>query len=120
MYIKEVSKLYGVKEETLRYYEKIGMIPPVHRTESGIRDYSKEDLGWVENALCMRRAGMPVSAIAEYVQLTMQGDETLKERLNLLMDQKRNLENERAQLDAMITRISGKIDYFRKKMETRL
>lgn len=55
MYIKEVSKLYNIREETLRYYEKAGIIPKVRRNESGIRDYSEQDLGWVENAICMRK-----------------------------------------------------------------
>jgi len=53
--IKEVSEKFNIKEDTLRYYEKVGMIPPVHRTSSGIRDYNETDLGWVELVLCMRK-----------------------------------------------------------------
>ena len=68
--IKEVSERYDLSQDTLRYYERVGMIPPVHRTASGIRDYQPDDLGWIELAKCMRGAGLPVEAIIEYVKLT--------------------------------------------------
>ncbi len=60
MTIKEVSEKYNISADTLRYYERIGMIPPVHRTSGGIRDYNDEDLGWVEMSICMRSAGLPI------------------------------------------------------------
>ena len=66
MTIKQVCQRYGLTQDTLRYYEKIGVIPPVHRSASGIRDYDEHDLGWVENAVCLRSAGVPVESIAEY------------------------------------------------------
>lgn len=69
MTIREVSVQYGVTPDTLRYYEKMGMIPPVHRNESGIRDYTAEDLRWVELAKCMRASGLSVEAMVQYVQL---------------------------------------------------
>ena len=57
MTIKEVSEKYGISQDTLRYYERVGMIPPVTRTAGGIRDYKEKDLAWVELAKCMRSAG---------------------------------------------------------------
>ena len=69
MTIREVSEKYGISQDTLRYYERIGMIPEVTRTASGIRNYQPEDLGWVELAICMRGAGLPVEALIEYVKL---------------------------------------------------
>ena len=51
MTIKEVSEKYDISQDTLRYYERIGMIPPVTRTSSGIRDYQESDLGWVEHVI---------------------------------------------------------------------
>ena len=74
MTIAEVSRKYNLSADTLRYYERIGMIPPVTRTPSGIRDYQESDLGWVELAKCMRSAGLPVEALIEYVRLTQEGD----------------------------------------------
>ena len=68
--IKEVSEKYNITQDTLRYYERVGMIPPVTRTSGGIRDYKPEDLGWVELAICMRSAGLPIEAMIEYVRLS--------------------------------------------------
>ena len=67
MTIKEVSEQYDISKDTLRYYEKAGMIPPVSRNASGVRNYTEEDLKWVSLAKCMRSAGLPVEALAEYV-----------------------------------------------------
>lgn len=76
MTIAMVSRRYGLSQDTLRYYERVGMIPPVHRTESGLRDYTEEDCRWVELAKCMRGAGLPVEKMVAYVKLCRQGDET--------------------------------------------
>ena len=57
MTIKEVSEKYGISSDTLRYYERVGMIPPVERTEGGIRNYGEDDIKWVELVLCMRNRG---------------------------------------------------------------
>lgn len=69
MTIKEVSEKYAVSQDTLRYYERIGLIPPVARTAGGIRNYTESDIGWVETAVCMRNAGVPIEALIEYVKL---------------------------------------------------
>ena len=88
MTIAEVSKKYDISQDTLRYYERIGMIPHVNRTTSGLRDYTESDCGWVELAKCMRSAGLPIEAMIEYVKLSKQGDNTIPERLQLLEKQK--------------------------------
>ena len=60
MTIKEVCEKYDITADSLRYYERVGVIPKVTRTSGGIRNYSEEDIKWVENAICMRSAGVPV------------------------------------------------------------
>ena len=75
MTIAQVSQKYGVSADTLRYYERIGLLPPVGRTKSGIRDYTEEDCNWVNFIKCMRSAGLPVETLIEYVGLFGQGDE---------------------------------------------
>ncbi len=85
MTIKEVCDKYGLTADTLRYYEKSGVIPRVARSCGGIRCYSDEDIAWIEYAVCMRSAGMPVDRLAEYVRLTRQGDSTLAERRDMLL-----------------------------------
>src|SRR3712207_7401636 len=76
--IKEVSEKYKISPDTLRYYERVGMIPTVTRKSNGVRDYQKDDLGWVELAICMRSAGLPIEAMIEYVRLFQEGDHTMR------------------------------------------
>ena len=109
MTIKQVCSQYGLTPDTLRYYEKVGVIPEVHRTESGIRDYDETAIGWVENAVCMRSAGVPVESIIEYVRLYQAGDTTLQARRDLLKDVHTGLLKQRQQMDAAIDRLSFKI-----------
>ena len=87
MTIKEVSQKYNISQDTLRYYERVGLIPTVARTSGGIRNYTENDLGWVENAICMRNAGVPIEALIEYVKLYQEGDETFEARRQLLQEQ---------------------------------
>lgn len=109
MTIKEVSQKYNISQDTLRYYERVGMIPSVTRTLSGIRDYQEGDLRWVELALCMRSAGLPVEAMIEYVRLYQEGDSTIPARLQLLMEQRELLIEQRKQIDATLDRLNYKI-----------
>lgn len=109
MTIKDVSQKYNISQDTLRYYERVGMIPSVTRTLSGIRDYQEGDLRWVELALCMRSAGLPVEAMIEYVRLYQEGDSTIPARLQLLMEQREILIEQRKQIDATLDRLNYKI-----------
>ena len=80
MNITEVGKRYGLSADTLRYYERIGLIPPVPRTKGGVRDYDAASLGWVELIKCMRSAGVGIEALIEYSRLFQRGEETMEER----------------------------------------
>lgn len=112
MTIKEVSEKYGISQDTLRYYEKIGAIPPVTRTAGGVRNYTEADIGWVENAVCMRSAGLPVDVIAEYCRLYSLGDSTISARLQLLAEQRKKLIAQKEQLEAEIARLDYKIERY--------
>ncbi|WP_077533845.1 MerR family transcriptional regulator [Massiliimalia massiliensis] len=112
MTIAQVSKKYSLTQDTLRYYERIGMIPPVHRTPSGLRDYTEQDCGWVELAKCMRSAGLPVEAMIEYVRLYQLGDETIPARLQLLLEQRERLLKQRAEIDNTLERLNYKISKY--------
>ncbi|WP_295219513.1 MerR family transcriptional regulator [Ruminococcus sp.] len=118
MTIKEVSEKFDISQDTLRYYERVGMIPPVTRTASGIRDYQEKDLGWVELAKCMRSAGLPVEAMIEYVKLTQEGDSTIPARLQLLTEQRETLLEQRAKIDATLERLNYKIGRYEIAVET--
>ena len=118
MTIKEVSEKYDISSDTLRYYERIGMIPEVTRTASGIRDYLESDLSWVELVICMRKAGVSVESLIEYVKMCMQGDTTFSARLHLLQEEKEKLEEQRSQLETAMKRLDYKISRYQKAVDT--
>ena len=118
MTIRQVCARYGLTQDTLRYYEKTGAIPRVKRSASGVRDYDAEALGWVQNAVCMRSAGVPVERIAEYVRLFQAGDSTIAARRDLLAEVREGLLEQRRQLDGEIERLSFKIRRYDVAMRT--
>ena len=118
MTIKEVSEKFAISQDTLRYYERIGLIPPVLRTAGGIRDYQEKDLGWVETAVCMRNAGVPIEALIEYVRLYQMGDATFEARRALLQEQLDALEEQKKQMEATMERLKYKISRYEKAVET--
>ena len=120
MTIGEVSKKYDISLDTLRYYEKAGLIPEVPRNKSGLRDYTEETCRWVLLAKCMRAAGMPIEALAEYVKLFKMGDETLLQRKELLLKNRAELEAKKADLQAAIDRLDQKLANYDRKIETYL
>ena len=107
MTIKEVCEKYDITADTLRYYERVGVIPTVSRTKGGIRNYTEEDIAWVENAICMRSAGVPVEMLIEYVKLFQEGDGTFKARRDLLAEARADIQE---QLDR-ITETARLLDY---------
>lgn len=98
MKINEVSKMYDITADTLRYYERIGLIPAVNRNESGIRDYTETDCNWVNFAKCMRTAGISVESLIEYVALFQQGDKTRAARKEILIEERAKLLERMAQM----------------------
>lgn len=118
MTIKEVSEKYGITQDTLRYYERVGMIPAVPRTSGGIRNYGEEDCGWVEMAICMRNAGVPVEAMIEYVRLVQEGDGTFPARLQLLQEQREMLHEQQEKINRMLERLDYKISRYERAVET--
>ncbi len=118
MTIKEVSEKFNVSADTLRYYERVGMIPHVTRTAGGVRDYRENDISWVELAVCMRSAGMPVEAMIEYVRLFREGDSTIPARLQLLTEQRERMEEQRAQIDSTLKRLNYKISRYEEAVKT--
>lgn len=112
MTITEVSKKYGLTPDTLRYYERIGLIPPVPRRKGGVREYDEESCQWVELMKCMRSAGVQIEALIEYAALTQQGDESLEARRELLIRQREQLTARMADMQASLNRLNCKIDRY--------
>ena len=112
MTIAEVSRKYALSPDTLRYYERIGLIPPVPRNESGIRDYDDESCRWVEMMKCMRGAGVQIEALIEYVVLFRQGEETAEARKAILVAQREQLQKRMADIQATLERLNEKIEHY--------
>ncbi len=118
MTIKDVSEKYGITQDTLRYYERVGVIPSVTRTSGGIRDYQEKDLSWLELALCMRKAGLPVETMIEYLHLYQEGDSTIEARLQLLSEQREVLIKQKKRIDEMLEKLNYKISRYEAAVKT--
>jgi DNA-binding transcriptional MerR regulator len=112
MKIAEVSETYGISADTLRYYERIGLLPPVHRNESGIRDYDELDLRRVEFIKCMRSAGLPIDVLIEYVGLVQQGDRTIEARKGILIAQRELLAARMKEMQKTLDLLDHKIEVY--------
>lgn len=118
MTIKEVCEKYGISADTLRYYERVGVIPEVHRTPGGVRDYNDEDLKWVQNAICFRDAGMPVEILSEYVKLYQQGDETFEARCDLLKEVRADILEMKKKYEVALKKLDYKIRRYEEAVKT--
>ena len=112
MKISEVSERSGISPDTLRYYERIGLLPPVNRNESGIRDYSELDVRRVEFVKCMRNAGLPIEVLIEYYGLVQQGDQTIEARKEILIEQREKLVAKMAEIQKTLDLVAYKINVY--------
>ena len=119
MTITEASKKYDISADTLRYYERIGLIPPVPRTSGGVRDYDEASCGWIELMKCMRAAGVQIEALIRYVALFRQGDGTLEERKALLEGQREQLAARMSDMQRSLDRLNEKIAWHDQKIAAR-
>ncbi|MBU3182845.1 MerR family transcriptional regulator [Clostridium psychrophilum] len=110
MKIAQASQKYDMTADTLRYYERIGLIPPVNRNASGIRDYTEDDCNWVDFIKCMRGAGLSIEILIEYVTMFQQGNPTIKARKKLLIEQRSQLAEKIKEMQQTLKRLDKKID----------
>ena len=109
MLIAEVAKIYDLSVNTLRYYERIGLLPQITRTPSGIRNYSESECKWVEFIKCMRNSGLSIEVLTKYVLLFQAGNQTIPARKILLIEQRKKLVEKVSELQATINRLDIKI-----------
>lgn len=112
MTISEVSKKYNLTQDTIRYYEKIGLLPKIPRSQNGIRDFDEESCNWIEFIKCMRDAGMEIEILIRYVTLFRQGKNTVKERRQLLEEQKNKLLLKQKSINETLDRLNYKIKLY--------
>ena len=112
MTISEVSKKYNLTQDTIRYYEKIGLLPKIPRSQNGIRDFDEESCNWIEFIKCMRAAGMEIEILIRYVTLFRQGKNTVKERRQLIEEQKNKLLLKQKNINETLDRLNYKIKLY--------
>lgn len=112
MRIAEVAQQFDISADTLRYYERIGLLRPVARNASGIREYGESDLARIEFIKCLRSAGVSIEALTAYMKLFDEGDGTLAER-KAILEQQRNLIQQRIdEMQAGLARLDYKIAHY--------
>ncbi|MBC1482653.1 MerR family transcriptional regulator [Listeria sp. FSL L7-1485] len=116
MNISEVASRQNITPATLRYYEQQGLITPIKRTTAGVRDYSNEDLKWIEFIKCMRNSGLSIDALARYTELFQKGDMTLKERKEILVLEYEKLLKKQAQINETVAKLAYKINNYEVKI----
>ena len=114
MKISHVSEQWDIPVDTLRYYERIGLLPAVNRSESGIRDFSELDLRRVEFIKCMRRAGLSIEVLSRYMELVQQGDSTVEARKDILIQQRAQLAARMAAMQETLDLLDHKIEVYEK------
>jgi DNA-binding transcriptional MerR regulator len=116
MKIGEVSEQYAISVDTLRYYERIGLLPAVRRNQGGIRDFSEMDLKRVEFIKCMRSAGLPIEVLIEYIRLVQHGDETIEARKQILIEQRDQLAARMAEMQKTLDLLDYKIEVYENRV----
>ncbi|MCR5795541.1 MAG: MerR family transcriptional regulator [Solobacterium sp.] len=111
--IGEVAQRTGISAHTLRYYDKEGLLAFVRRSESGIRRFSEEDFEPLYTITVLKRSGMPLKDIRRFMELYLQGDETIHERLVMFEGQKKLLQEQIDELQKMMKIVDYKCWYFR-------
>ena len=114
--IQEVSKKTGLSAHTLRYYEKEGLITGVERTAGGFRQYTDEDLEELGLICCPKNTGMSLQEIAQFVNLTHQGEFTLKERVALLREHRENMIKRMEEMQRYLDKVTWKVNFFTEKL----
>lgn len=112
MLIAEVCKKYDLTADTIRYYERIGLMPTIPRTENGIRNFDEESCKWIEFIKCMRNAGMEIEILLEYVDLFKKGKSTVQARKKLLEEQRERLIEKQKNINATIERLDYKLELY--------
>ncbi len=112
MTIAEVAKRYGITADTLRYYERIGLISRVPRNKNGIRDYDENSCKRIEFLICMRNAGVEIETLIKYISLLEAGKGTVNERKELLENQRKKLLLKQKNINETIDKLNDKIKIY--------
>lgn len=117
--IGQISKITGLSEYTIRFYEKEKLIPKINRNKNRIRIFSEEDLNWVNIVKCFRDTNMSIDDIKKVVLLYEEGEHTLEERKSLIENHRQKIESQIQELKQYLNRIDDKLDMYGGKIKNR-
>ncbi len=110
--VGEMAKLLEVPSSTLRYYDKEGLLPFVERSSGGIRMFQETDFEWLQIISCMKKAGMSIRDIRQYIELAMQGDDTIDLRLQMFHRQRDALRAQIAEMERTLETVEYKCWFY--------
>lgn len=110
--VGEMAKKLGVASSTLRYYDQEGLLPFVERSSGGTRIFKDSDYEWLQIIGCLKKTGMQLKDIKTFVEMAMQGDETIEPRLNLIVKQKEAVKAKIAELEETLLSLEFKEWYY--------
>ena len=110
--VREMAKLLGVTASTLRYYDKEGLLPFVERSSGGIRMFQESDIEWLQVIGCMKKAGMSIKDIRRYIEMALQGDDTIALRLAMFQRQRQVLQQQLQELRHTMEMVDYKCWYY--------
>ena len=110
--IGEAAKMVGLTAHTLRFYDKEGLLPFVKKTSSGLRAFTESDIEWLKIIECLKGTGLPLKQIKQYIDWCMEGDSTIPQRLNMFIEQKKHVEEQKAKWEKHLEKINFKIKYY--------
>jgi DNA-binding transcriptional MerR regulator len=110
---RQAATISGFSLDTLRYYERIGLLPKIRRTAAGRRVFSEIDLKWLELLRCLRDTGMPIADMLQFVWLMNGGAATATERAQVLAAHHQRVEDQIIRLQSHLEQIRRKIDVYR-------
>ncbi|MDR5587132.1 MULTISPECIES: MerR family transcriptional regulator [Clostridium] len=116
--IKEVAEKYNLSVHTLRYYEKEGLLPFIERNKQGNRIFSDKDLEWLNIICCLKNTNMPIAKIKEYVDLCIEGPETICKREDILLRHKKYIESEIENFNSYLRVVDNKINHYIKEQKS--
>ena len=110
--VGEMAKLLGIPTSTLRYYDKEGLLPFVERSEGGIRVVKDNDYEWLKIIDCLKKTGMPLKDIKEFILMAIQGDDTIDRRLELVKKQRILMQEKISEMQEMLDMLDFKCWYY--------
>ena len=118
--VKEIAKLLNMSEHTVRYYTDMGLVPSLKRDKNGNRLFDEQSKNWLIGIKNLRGSGMSIQAVKDYVNLCLQGESTLEKRYDIILEQKKKLEEQLKEMNQSYQYIEHKANWYLDIMNHRI